>query len=44
MPKTPPKTKMNRLINELTEIADHLPLSITNSIFLRYDKERMDAM
>lgn len=34
---------MNRLIKELSDITESLPLNITNSIFLRYDKDRMDV-
>jgi hypothetical protein len=41
---TPSNNKMTRIIKELSEIGDNLPLQVTNSIFLRYDKDRMDAM
>ncbi|CAD8164661.1 unnamed protein product [Paramecium pentaurelia] len=41
---SPPNKKMNRIIKELSDIGENLPLQLTNSIFLRYDKDRMDAM
>jgi len=35
---------MNRLIQELTDLGNSLPIEATNSIFVRYDSDRMDCM
>lgn len=41
---TPSSTKMNRLIQELTDLGNSLPIESTNSIFVTYDQDRMDVM
>ena len=33
----PPLAKMNRLIQEITDLGNNLPLEATKSIFVRYD-------
>ncbi len=35
---------MNRLVQEISDLANALPLESTNSIFVRYDADRMDVM
>ncbi|CAD8208380.1 unnamed protein product [Paramecium pentaurelia] len=40
----PSQNKMQKLISEITTIEENLPLEATNSIFLRYDNDRMDCM
>lgn len=41
---TPPQTKINRLIREISELANGVPMEASNSIFVRYDKNRIDLM
>lgn len=38
------QTKSQRIIKELGDLTSSLPVSDTNSIFVRYDKTRMDVM
>ncbi|CAD8204909.1 unnamed protein product [Paramecium pentaurelia] len=40
----PNQVKMQKLIQEISNIEDNLPMESTNSIFLRYDQDRMDCM
>ena len=35
---------MKRILEELSDIQENLPNEATNSIFLRYDQERIDVM
>lgn len=39
-----PQNKLNRLISELSDLSNSLPIQFTNAIFVRYDTERMDLM
>lgn len=40
----PAQTKMTRLVQEYTDLGQALPVESTNSIFVKYDSTRMDAM
>ncbi|CAD8197777.1 unnamed protein product [Paramecium octaurelia] len=40
----PSQNKMQKLVSEISTIEENLPLEATNSIFLRYDTDRMDCM
>ncbi|CAD8120224.1 unnamed protein product [Paramecium sonneborni] len=40
----PNQVKMQKLIQEISNLEENLPMEATNSIFLRYDKDRMDCM
>ena len=41
---TPSKSKLDRIIMELGTLNSSLPCESSNSIFLRYDRERVDVM
>ncbi|CAK63716.1 unnamed protein product (macronuclear) [Paramecium tetraurelia] len=40
----PNQIKMQKLISEISGIEENLPMESSNSIFLRYDQDRMDCM
>ncbi|CAD8210663.1 unnamed protein product [Paramecium octaurelia] len=40
----PSQAKMQKLMEEISTIGEILPIEATNSIFIRYDQERMDCM
>ncbi|CAD8122682.1 unnamed protein product [Paramecium sonneborni] len=40
----PSQNKMQKLVSEISTIEENLPLDATNSIFIRYDNDRMDCM
>ena len=37
-------TKTQRILKEISDLATSLPISDTNAIFMRYDKQRLDVM
>jgi ubiquitin-protein ligase len=42
--QNPPQTKINRLVQEISDLGNSLPMEATNAIFVRYDSTRMDLM
>lgn len=40
----PNQSKTQRIVKELNDLTNSLPVHETNAIFLRYDKDRMDVM
>eukprot|EP00331_Platyophrya_macrostoma_P026761 CAMPEP_0176444574 /NCGR_PEP_ID=MMETSP0127-20121128/23147_1 /TAXON_ID=938130 /ORGANISM="Platyophrya macrostoma, Strain WH" /LENGTH=2633 /DNA_ID=CAMNT_0017830115 /DNA_START=51 /DNA_END=7953 /DNA_ORIENTATION=- len=41
---SPNETKTKRIVKELNDLTNSLPIEHTNAIFVRYDKDKMDVM